>query len=56
MTEPRTSAPKTIVLTGASDGIGASAARLLHAEGHRVVLVGRSPGKTEDVAGPLAAD
>jgi short-subunit dehydrogenase len=34
---------KTIVLTGASDGIGAAAARKLNADGHRVVLVGRSP-------------
>src|ERR1700754_433274 len=41
---------KTIVVTGASDGIGAAAARQLHADGHRVVVVGRSPEKTRAVA------
>jgi NAD(P)-dependent dehydrogenase (short-subunit alcohol dehydrogenase family) len=45
--------PKTIVITGASDGIGAAAARKLHADGHRVVVVGRSPEKTAAVAGEL---
>jgi NAD(P)-dependent dehydrogenase (short-subunit alcohol dehydrogenase family) len=47
---------KTIVVTGASDGIGAAAARKLHADGHRVVVVGRSPGKTGAVAKELGAD
>ena len=37
---------KTIVITGASDGIGAASARQLKALGHRVVIVGRSPEKT----------
>jgi NAD(P)-dependent dehydrogenase (short-subunit alcohol dehydrogenase family) len=32
---------RTIVITGASDGIGAAAARKLHQDGHRVVVVGR---------------
>ncbi|MEV6324950.1 SDR family NAD(P)-dependent oxidoreductase [Nocardia sp. NPDC051787] len=41
---------RTIVLTGASDGIGAAAARQLHAQGHNLVLVGRSPAKTAEVA------
>ena len=41
---------KVIVITGASDGIGASAARQLKTRGHRVVLVGRSPAKTEALA------
>lgn len=45
MTEPR-----TIVITGASDGIGAAAAGQLQALGHDVVLVGRSPEKTAAVA------
>ncbi|MFJ5837835.1 SDR family NAD(P)-dependent oxidoreductase [Streptomyces shenzhenensis] len=47
---------KTIVITGASDGIGAAAARRLHREGHRVVVVGRSPRKTEAIARELGAD
>jgi NAD(P)-dependent dehydrogenase (short-subunit alcohol dehydrogenase family) len=44
---------KVIVITGASDGIGAEAARALHALGHTVVVVGRSPTKTEAVAKKL---
>jgi NAD(P)-dependent dehydrogenase (short-subunit alcohol dehydrogenase family) len=46
---------QTIVITGASDGIGAAAARLLAAKGEKVVLVGRSPAKTSAVAQPLGA-
>lgn len=49
-------AGKTIVLTGASDGIGRAAARALRQEGHEVVLVGRSAGKTEALAKELDAD
>ncbi|MCM3778461.1 SDR family NAD(P)-dependent oxidoreductase [Microbacterium hydrocarbonoxydans] len=41
---------KTIVITGASDGIGAAAARQLADSGHRLLLVGRSPEKTRAVA------
>lgn len=44
---------KTIVITGASDGIGAAAARKLTDRGHRVIVVGRSPEKTAAVANPL---
>lgn len=40
---------KTIVITGASDGIGAAAASALAKE-HHVVIVGRSPTKTAEVA------
>jgi NAD(P)-dependent dehydrogenase (short-subunit alcohol dehydrogenase family) len=47
---------KTIVVTGASDGIGAAAARQLHADGHRVIVVGRSPGKTAAIGKELGAD
>ncbi|KIH99366.1 hypothetical protein LP52_07620 [Streptomonospora alba] len=47
---------KTIVITGASDGIGAAAARRLHRDGHRVVIVGRSPQKTRAVAREIGAD
>ncbi|MEU3244264.1 MULTISPECIES: SDR family NAD(P)-dependent oxidoreductase [unclassified Streptomyces] len=48
--------PKTIIITGASDGIGAAGARLLHQEGHQVVIVGRSQQKTSNVAAELNAD
>lgn len=43
----------TIIITGASDGIGAAAARQLRARGHDVVVVGRSPAKTQAVARAL---
>ena len=46
---------QTIVITGASDGIGAAAARQLAADGHRVVVVGRSPEKTAAVATEIGA-
>ncbi|GGE93773.1 SDR family NAD(P)-dependent oxidoreductase [Mycetocola zhadangensis] len=44
---------RTVVITGASDGIGAVAARRLHDAGDTVVVVGRSPQKTKAVAGAL---
>jgi NAD(P)-dependent dehydrogenase (short-subunit alcohol dehydrogenase family) len=47
---------KTIVITGASDGIGAAAARTLAADGHEVVVVGRNPAKTNAVADELGAE
>ncbi|MGO3884680.1 MAG: SDR family NAD(P)-dependent oxidoreductase [Mycetocola sp.] len=47
---------KVIVITGASDGIGASAARQLSRRGHTVVVVGRSPEKTQRVATEIGAD
>ncbi len=46
---------KTMVITGASDGIGAAAARQLSEHGHRVVVVGRSPEKTAAVAAAIGA-
>jgi NAD(P)-dependent dehydrogenase (short-subunit alcohol dehydrogenase family) len=56
MREPNIIMSKTIVITGASDGIGATAARRLAADGHRVVIVGRSLAKTETLAQELGAD
>ncbi|MDH6237803.1 SDR family NAD(P)-dependent oxidoreductase [Cryobacterium sp. CG_9.6] len=47
---------KTIIITGASDGIGAAAARQLSANGHRVVVVGRSAAKTAAVATEIGAE
>lgn len=52
---------KTIVITGASSGIGATAARRLAERGARVVVVGRNPERTGAVAAdcgtePLLAD
>jgi NAD(P)-dependent dehydrogenase (short-subunit alcohol dehydrogenase family) len=47
---------RTIIITGASDGIGAAGARKLSQDGHDVVVVGRSPSKTASVARELGAD
>ncbi len=49
-------AGRTIVITGASDGLGAVAAQRLIRSGENVVVVGRSPQKTAAVAAPLNAD
>ncbi len=46
-------ATRTVVITGASDGIGAAAARRLAAGGHQVVVVGRSAEKTARIAAEL---
>ncbi len=50
---PEKFSPKTIIITGASDGIGAEAARQLTALGHKVVIVGRSKEKTTAIASEL---
>ncbi|WP_223623835.1 SDR family NAD(P)-dependent oxidoreductase [Microbacterium sp. EST19A] len=54
--ESTTGRRKTIVITGASDGIGAAAARQLAASGNRLILVGRSPEKTAAVANETGAE
>ncbi|MFD4644454.1 SDR family NAD(P)-dependent oxidoreductase [Lentzea sp. NPDC058436] len=45
---------RTVVVTGASSGIGAQAARQLVTQGARVVVVGRDRARTEQVADALA--
>ncbi|MCP1428489.1 NAD(P)-dependent dehydrogenase (short-subunit alcohol dehydrogenase family) [Microbacterium foliorum] len=47
---------RTVVLTGASDGIGAASARQLSEDGHRLILVGRSVEKTRAVAADTGAE
>jgi len=49
-------AGRTIVITGASDGIGAAAAARLSRSGEHVVVVGRSEQKTAAVGSELGAD
>jgi NAD(P)-dependent dehydrogenase (short-subunit alcohol dehydrogenase family) len=49
-------ADKTVVVTGASDGIGAVAARKLAAKGANVVIVGRSADKLARVASDIKAE
>lgn len=46
----------TIVITGASSGIGAIAARRLAEQGHTVAVVGRNPERTAAVAAAIGAD
>lgn len=46
---------KVVVITGASDGIGAVAAAELHDRGATVIVVGRSPEKTKHVADEIGA-
>ncbi|PVE94155.1 SDR family NAD(P)-dependent oxidoreductase [Microbacterium sp. TPD7012] len=47
---------RTVVITGASDGIGAAAARQLAASGDRLLLVGRSREKTAAIARETGAE
>jgi retinol dehydrogenase-14 len=48
-------AGKTVLLTGATSGIGLEAAVLLARQGARVVMVGRDAGKTEAAAAAVVA-
>ena len=48
-------AGRTVIITGASDGIGAAAAARLSRSGENVVVVGRSEPKTTAVAARLGA-
>ena len=49
-------AGRTVIITGASDGIGAAAAARLSRSGENVVVVGRSESKTTAVAARLGSD
>ena len=46
---------KTILITGATDGIGFETAKLLVGDGHRVLLHGRSAGKLDTARDQLSA-
>ncbi|MEM1126386.1 MAG: SDR family NAD(P)-dependent oxidoreductase, partial [Bacteroidota bacterium] len=48
--------PKTILITGSTDGIGWETAQRLVAGGHRVILHGRHPEKLERVMDALSAE
>ncbi|MEO8502735.1 MAG: SDR family NAD(P)-dependent oxidoreductase [Acidobacteriota bacterium] len=51
-----TPASKTAVVTGASSGFGAAAARALHREGFRLILGARRLDRLREVATPLGAE
>lgn len=62
-TNPIMSQSKTIIITGASRGIGLAASKYLISQGHKVVAVARSKGPLEKLAAdspdqvlPLAVD
>jgi len=46
---------KTLLVTGATDGIGLETARMLVTQGHHVLLHGRNPVKLEEVESALSA-
>jgi retinol dehydrogenase-14 len=48
-------APKTVVITGATAGIGLESAQQIATEGHRLVLVGRNPEKLARAAEAVRA-
>ena len=47
--------PKTILITGSTDGIGLETAKLLTSMGHQVLLHGRNPSKLKDTEKTLSA-
>lgn len=50
-----TATPKTIFITGSTDGIGFETAKRLVADGHHVILHGRSTSKLDDAEAALRA-
>ncbi len=46
---------KTVLITGATDGIGLETVKMLGKEGHNVILDGRSNSKLENIKGALKA-
>ena len=47
--------PKTIFITGSTDGIGLLAARKLANDGHHLLIHGRNQSKLEQTVNDLAA-
>ena len=47
--------PKTILITGSTDGIGLEAAKMLVSTGHQVLVHGRNPAKLTEAKETLSA-
>jgi retinol dehydrogenase 14 len=47
---------KRVLVTGATNGIGLEAAKVLAAEGHEVAIVGRDPARTAEAARAIGGD
>ena len=45
---------KTIIITGATDGIGLETAKMIAAQGHTLLIHGRNAQKLEDCAAQIA--
>ena len=49
----KTDSKKTVIITGATSGIGLACARAFARDGYRVIVTGRSQSKLQPVAGGL---
>ena len=56
MEEQRTDLRRTVVITGATSGIGLAAARALASKGYRVIGAGRLPSRCREAEGALRAE
>ena len=55
MSEPRESSPKTILITGASSGLGAEMARQFAARGYDLALCARRTDRLQELAVEITA-
>ena len=46
---------KTVLITGATDGMGLETVKMLGKEGHNIIIHGRSKAKLDNIKGALEA-
>jgi 3-dehydrosphinganine reductase len=51
--QPRLTTPKTVLLTGASEGMGLSVAKQLAQKGASIIIVARNVGRLEEALGQI---
>jgi 3-dehydrosphinganine reductase len=51
--QPRLTTPKTVLLTGASEGVGLSVAKQLAQKGASIIIVARNVGRLEEALGQI---